>query len=131
MTNTFKLADIQDETRRRYAPVNIELGEDSSVELTALLRLDDKDRKAVLSTLDDIQTINDREDDAGAMTDDEYELLLDAIGGVLGIVSDGDAQKLLDAVADDENDVKLATLTSVLNLWIRGTQVGEAGNSSA
>lgn len=129
MTNSLTLDQIREESRRRYAPVTIEIGGDTTIELTSLLRLSKKDRESVLSSLDELKEIGNSEED-GDLSDSEKEACIDTIASIFKKVAKN-TRSLLDAIEDDEVDIQLATMTEILNIWLRSTQLGEARNSPA
>jgi hypothetical protein len=124
MSNTFTLANMVAETRRRFEPVTIELDEDTSFELPSVLRLGKKDRESVIDALDSVKEVrdSDSEDD---LDETETELVVEAMGLALTRINPK-AKKLLKAIEDEEPLVQLTILSDILGSWMERTQPGEA-----
>ncbi|QGH79695.1 tail assembly chaperone [Gordonia phage Anon] len=123
MPNIFKLDDIRLEAERRYAPTVIELGEDKSVTLTALLRLGEKDRKEVLDIVGKIHEVDEDLEEA------EAEAAVTAITEKLFEKIADKPKRLLKALDDEDSAIKSALHMQVLSAWMHGSQLGEAESS--
>ena len=62
MSNTFTLDALINETVRRYAPVEVDLGDGDIIELKALMRLGEKERKSVIASIEEINDLDYDED---------------------------------------------------------------------
>ena len=58
MSNTFTLDALINETVRRYAPVEVDLGDGDIIELKALMRLGEKERKSVIASIEEINDLD-------------------------------------------------------------------------
>ncbi len=127
MSNVFTLDALRAETIRRYAPTVIDLGGDSEVELSSILRLREKDRKEVLEI---IESLNDIEDDS----DDEADLIewseavVEACTKIFKLITPG-YKKLAAKLDHDDPKIKANLFTAVLTRWIGESQLGEAESS--
>jgi hypothetical protein len=130
MSNVFTLDALRQETIRRYAPTEVDLGDGNVVELCSILRLKEKDRSAVISAIEEIN-------DAEAVDDDDEDsvlewagLVVDSCAKIFRLITP--AHKKLIAKLDHEDPTIKANLyTAVLTRWVSDTQVGEAGPSPA
>jgi hypothetical protein len=131
MSNVFTLDALRNETIRRYAPTEIDLGDGATVELLSILRLREKDRKAVLAA---IESINDVELDEDS--DDEADLIewsesvVEACSKVFRLITPGH-KKLILKLEHDDPKIKANLFTAVLTRWIGESQLGEAESSPA
>ncbi|ASR77129.1 tail assembly chaperone [Mycobacterium phage MyraDee] len=130
MSNSYSLDDLRSETEKKFAPVKIGLSDGSEVELKSLLRLGKKTRDLVGDTLEDLKSINSDDDDDEELNEAEAELLVEAIAKILNLIASSPA-KLLKELDHPDALIKVTLMTQVLNKWIGGAQVGEAGNSPA
>lgn len=128
MSNTFTLDAIVAETVRRYAPVEVDLGDGDVVELKSLLRLREKDRKAVMEAIDEINDLeyddDADEDDLGAWSDAVSE----NCAKVFKIITGGH-KKLVAKLDHDDPIIKANLHTAVLSRWVGESQLGEAVSS--
>jgi len=126
MTNTLTLDDIRREAERRYAPVEIELTDGSTVELKPLLKLKKLEREEVSKILTEL---GDLEADEDEVDDEEIgDLICDAVAKIFRMVCDK-PKRLLAELDHEDPEIKASMYTSVLNQWIGVTQVGEAVSS--
>ena len=130
MSNVFTLDALREETIRRYAPTQVDLGDGEVVELTSLLRLKEKDRKAVVQAIEDINELEyDDEDDDDAIAE-WSEAVVEQCAKILRSIAD--SPKKLVAKLDHEDPIIKANLyTSVLSRWVGESQLGEAKPSPA
>ena len=126
MSNVFTLDALRQETIRRYAPTVVDLGDGNTVELTSLLRLREKDRKAVIAAIEDINDLDlsDDEEDEEALAE-WAESIVDACVKVFKLVCDS-PKKLLSQLDHEDPQIKANLHTAVLTRWVGETQVGEA-----
>lgn len=126
MSTVYTLDKIREDVDRQFAPLKIEVGDDPYV-LRNLLRIDGKDRDAVLDAMKDVEAAAATED-AETETDlDDVKRFTAAIDFVLSTVTaNGKGAKLIEAF---DGDMMLAM--RVLELWSEATQPGEARNSPA
>jgi hypothetical protein len=118
--NVFTLDALREESRKKFAPVQVGLSDESNVELRSILRLGKDDRKQVVAALGVINDLDIESDN-----EDDLELVVEQISKVLNVVCDKPA-KLLKELDDPELLIKVDLMTSVLNRWARETQLGEA-----
>lgn len=131
MTNTYKLDDVRDEARRKFAPVEIEVG-DTTVELKPLLRLRSNERKAVLDAFKEIRELDDIEEDEeddDELADEVAGKVCDAIARVLKLIASSPRKLIAELDREDDPRVRSDMYTTVLKLWAGETQLGEAGSS--
>lgn len=130
MSNTFTLDAIVSETVRRYAPVEVDLGDGDVVELKALLRLREKDRKTVMDAIEEINDL-DYDDDAD---DEDLGAWSDAVSEncakIFKIITPG-YKKLVAKLDHDDPIIKANLYTAVLSRWVGESQLGEAKSSPA
>lgn len=126
MSNVFTLDALRAETIRRYAPTEVVLGEGDTVELNSLLRLKDKDRRAVIEAIEEINTLDFDEDDDDVT--EWAEAVVDACTKVFKLITP--AHKKLVAKLDHEDPtIKANLFTAVLARWVGESQLGEAASS--
>jgi hypothetical protein len=129
MSNVFTLDSLRAETIRRYAPTQVDLGDGDVVELKSILRLGEKDRKAVLDAIEEINDLeysDETEDDLAEWAD----LVSEACGKVFKLIAS--SPKKLVARLDHEDPAIRANLhTAVLTRWVGESQLGEAKPSPA
>ncbi|AUV61983.1 tail assembly chaperone [Mycobacterium phage SWU2] len=120
MSNVFTLDAMRAEAREKFAPVVIELSDDTNVELTSFLKLTKEDRKTVKASLESLNKID--EDDE---SDEAVDNVVEIISKIFSIIANKPS-KLLRALEDDEPEVKLSMMTRILQSWLERAQVGEA-----
>ena len=128
MSNVFTLDALREETARRYAPTEVDLGDGTVVELKSILRLREKDRKAVLDAiteLNEIELEDDEDDDAVA---EWSEKVCDCTSKIFRLIASA-SKKLIVALEDDDPQIQANLHTTVLSRWIDGSQLGEASSS--
>jgi hypothetical protein len=131
MSNVFTLDALRQETIRRYAPTEVDLGDGDVVELKSLLRLKEKDRKAVIEAIEEINELDYDED-----ADDEADLLewsegvVSACTKIFRLISSA-PKKLIAGLDHEDPTIKANLYTAVLSRWVGESQVGEAKPSSA
>lgn len=129
MTNTFTLDALREATIRRYAPTVVDLGDDESVELKSILRLREKDRKAVIDAIEEINELEVDDEDEDAVIE-WSEAVVEACTKIYKIVAS--SPKRLTAALDHEDPTIKANLyTAVLTRWVSESQLGEALPSPA
>ncbi|EFV12942.1 phage tail assembly protein [Segniliparus rugosus] len=119
MSNVYTLDTLREELEAKYAPVRLRLpGESDPIVLKGLLRLGKKDRDEVLRL---INALEDSDADEGASLDAAaLDKQFETVVSVLTIVS-GRHKTLAKALDDD-----IALALRVFELWMEGTQPGEA-----
>ena len=131
MSNVFTLDALRDETIKRYEPVEILLSDDSSIELTSVLRLAKKDREAVLAAIEEINEIEDEFDEDDDEQVDRYaEKVCESIEKVFKLIANK-PKRLLVELDHEEPKIKVSLYTAVLSRWMGETQLGEAESSPA
>ncbi|AGK87502.1 tail assembly chaperone [Mycobacterium phage HINdeR] len=120
MSNVFTLDAIKAEARKKFAPVTIGLSDDTNVELTSFIKLSKEDRKTVKGLLESLNDIEDEDE-----SDEALDVVEETISKIFSLVANKPS-KLLRALEDDEREVKLATMTKILQAWLEQAQVGEA-----
>lgn len=129
MSNVFTLDALREETIRRYSPTEVDLGDGETVELKSLLRLGEKDRKAVLAAIEEINDIDqDDEDDESVL--EWAEAVVDACSKIFRIISSS-PKKLTTRLDHEDPTIKANLYTAVLTRWIGESQLGEAKPSPA
>lgn len=129
MSNVFTLDALREETIRRYAPTEVDLGDGEVVELKSILRLREKDRKAVLDAVEDINKLEYDDEDEDSLVE-WSEAVVDACAKVFKLVASS-PKKLIAGLEHDDPEIKANLYTAVLSRWISETQVGEARPSPA
>ena len=136
MSNVFTLDALRDETIKRYEPVEILLSDDSSIELTSVLRLAKKDREAVLATIEDVleEIVGEIEDEFDEDDDEQVdryaEKVCESIEKVFKLIANK-PKRLLVELDHEEPKIKVSLYTAVLSRWMGETQLGEAESSPA
>ncbi|AHJ86392.1 tail assembly chaperone [Mycobacterium phage 40AC] len=126
MSNAFTLDAIREATIRRYAPVQIELSDETTVELKPLLKLREKDRKVVLEAIKEINEIEESEepdDDDEEFVAEWAELVCDAVEKVFRLIANK-PKKLLAELDHDDPQIKANLYTAVLSRWVQVSQLG-------
>ena len=129
MSNVFTLDALREETIRRYSPTEVDLGDGDTVELKSLLRLGEKDRKAVLAAIEEINDIESDDDDEESVAE-WSEAVIEACSKIFRIISSS-PKKLISGLDHDDPTIKANLYTAVLTRWIGESQVGEAKPSPA
>lgn len=130
MSNVFTLDALREETIRRYAPTEVDLGDGDTIELRPLLRLREKERKAVMDAIAEINKL-DYDDDADDDAIAEWaEGVIAACAKVYKIITPS-FKKLMSALDHDDVTIKANLYTAVLSRWVGESQVGEAKSSPA
>lgn len=130
MSNAFTLDAMRDEIVRRYASTEVDLGDGNVVELAAILKLKEKDRKAVIDAIESINAIDSGDEDDEESLAEWSGLVVDACSKIFRLITP--AHKKLIAKLDHEDPTIKANLyTAVLTRWVSDTQVGEAKPSPA
>lgn len=115
MSNVYSLVDLKAGLDKEFAPVELDLPRGSKVVLRNVMRLDSKDRAAV------IEATKKFSDDA------DVDEMFEAVRVVLRTVADGNkGDSLVKEIGDD-----IALAMKIMNLWVEATQPGEAENSPA
>lgn len=128
MSNVFTLDALRQETIRRYAPTEVDLGDGETVELKSLLRLREKDRKAVVAAIEEITDLEIGDEDSEEAVEEWSEAVSEACSKIFRVIAT--APKKLTAKLDHEDPTIKANLhTAVLTRWIGESQVGEAESS--
>ena len=126
MSNTFSLDSFRAEVTKKFSPVVVELSDETEVELKALLRLGEKDRKAVVASLKDITDLkSDDEEEDDELIEEYSELICDAVAKVLKVIASS-PRKLLAELDHEDPRIKAALHTGVIEQWMSGAQLGEA-----
>lgn len=131
MGNVFTLDALREETIRRYAPTEVDLGDGTSVELQSILRLREKDRKAVMAAIEEINDLDfDDDDDDDEAIAEWSESVVESCEKIFRLVCSS-PKKLLVRLDHDDPQIKANLHTAVLARWVGETQVGEAESSPA
>ena len=118
MANVFTLDALREEVEKEYAPIVLVLPDGKEVQLRNLVRLPKKERSVALEYL---KQINELESNSAEGVD----TLVDVSVKLLALVSD-DGRALAKELGDD-----LSLVTKLLNVWMDGSQPGEAKSSPA
>lgn len=130
MSNAFTLDALRQETIRRYAATEVDLGDEGTVELKSLLRLKEKERKAVMdaiSEINDLEYDEDADDDAIA---EWAEGVVAVCVKIYKLITPG-YKKLIAALDHDDPTIKANLYTAVMTRWVGESQLGEAKPSPA
>jgi hypothetical protein len=130
MSNVFTLDALREETIRRYSPTRVELGDGKVVELKSLLRLREKERKAVISAIEAINGLDVSDDDDDESLAEWSEAVTERCGEIFELVA-STPKKLIAALDHEDPTIKANLYTAVLTRWIGESQVGEAQPSPA
>jgi hypothetical protein len=130
MSNVFTLDALREETIRRYAPTEIDLGDCDVVELTSLLRLRERDRKAVIAAIEEINSIETSDDDDEEAVLEWSEVVVESCAKIFRLISTA-PKKLIAKLDHEDPTIKANLYTAVLTRWVSETQVGEAKPSPA
>lgn len=124
MSNAFTLDALREETIRRYSSTEIDLGDGETVELKSLLRLGEKDRKAVLECIEQINAVDvDDEDDESVL--EWAENVIESCSKIFRIIASS-PKKLIAALDHEDPTIKSNLFTAVLSRWVGDSQLGEA-----
>lgn len=124
MSNTFTLDALREATIRRYAPVVVDLGEEGTVDLQPLLRLREKDRKAVVDAIEDINKVEFDDEDEDSILE-WSDAVVEACSKVLKIIASA-PKKLISALDHEDPTIKANLFTAVVTRWVGESQLGEA-----
>ncbi|AXH46768.1 tail assembly chaperone [Mycobacterium phage Acolyte] len=131
MSNVFTLDSLREETIRQFEPTKIELSDGSKVELKSILKIGEKAREAAMAVVDELQEIPEPEDDEDEEAVEEYaEAICEAVAKIFRLVTPK-YKRLLAELDHEDPQIKATLHTSVLNRWIKGSQLGEAESSPA
>lgn len=110
--NIFTLEDLDAAIEREYAPLRFQAGGEEFV-LRSLLRVEKKQRDAVVEKLKELDDNQEELDEDSALSTVQFVLKT--------VVADNKGAKLLKALGDD-----LLRCMKVLEKWTEATQPGEA-----
>jgi hypothetical protein len=125
MSNVFTLDALREETIRRYAPTEVDLGAGDVVELKSILRLPKKDRLTVVDLFESIPEFDEDEEDEEAVVAEWAEEVIEICSKILKIISSS-PKKLIAALDHEDVTIKANLFTAVLSNWVGESQVGEA-----
>ena len=120
MASTFTLESLKEETRKKFAPVTVELSDGSEVVLSSVLKLSSEDRKAVQKSLQTVADIDENDD-----SPETVDRLIEAISKIFYAIADKPA-RLLSEVDDPDPMVKVSLMSHVVSSWAKETNLGEA-----
>jgi hypothetical protein len=129
MSNVFTLDALREETIRRYSPTEVDLGDGDSVELKSILRLGEKDRKAVLEAIEEINDI-DYDDDDEELIAEWADEVVESCAKVFRVVASS-PKKLMSRLDHEDPAIRANLYTAVLSRWVGESQLGEAKPSPA
>ena len=112
MSNVFSLDSLREEADRLYKPLSVTLSDGTEATLQNLFRLNKKSRTSILEAVEAIGA------DETSVTD-----LINHIETIIKGVSTHSAQLL------KELDGDVAVSLKLIERWMEGTQLPEAGNS--
>lgn len=123
MPNLYSLADLRADLDREFAPVEVDLGS-GRVVLRNLMRINDKDRTAVLQSLAQLEDIDTDENETSLS---DVTLLSEAVEFILRTVAaDGQGAALVQALNGD-----MLLGLRIIERWSEATQAPEAQDSPA
>lgn len=123
MGNVFTLDALREETIRRYAPTEVDLGGEV-VELKSILRLREKDRKAVLDAIEELNKFEYDDEDEDSVREWSGKVV-EACSKVFKLIASS-PKKLIAGLEHEDPEIQANLFTAVLTRWISDTQVGEA-----
>jgi hypothetical protein len=129
MSNVFTLDALREETIRRYSPTEVDLGDGDSVELKSILRLGEKDRKAVLEAIEEINDI-DYDDEDEELVAEWADAVVESCAKVFRVVASS-PKKLMSRLEHEDPAIRANLYTAVLSRWVGESQLGEAKPSPA
>lgn len=129
MSNVFTLDALREETIRRYSPTEVDLGDGDSVELKSMLRLGEKDRKVVVSAIEELNALEVDDEDEDAVME-WAEAVVDACGKIFRVIA-SQPKKLVSKLDHEDPTIKANLHTAVLTRWVGESQLGEAKPSPA
>lgn len=115
MSNSFSLDDLREAVELKYGSLDIQVG-DKTVRLRNLMRLGDKARSRVIELSDGMRKTDDDNTDTSVLTA--------AIREVITLAAESNGKALADSIGED-----LGLGMHVYELYMKGTQAGEADNS--
>jgi hypothetical protein len=123
MSNVYNLDSLKADLDREFAPLSLEVGGEKLV-LRNLMRINEKEREAVLAALKEVESSDLDEENAKV---EDLSALGTHIETILKtVVADGKGPKLVENIGGD-----IALSTKLIELWVEATQPGEAENSPA
>lgn len=128
MGNIFTLDSLREETIRRYAPTEVDLGDGNVIELVSVLRLGKKDRDMVHSIVDELTSEELEDDEDDDAVSEWAESVVDSCSKILRLITPSH-KKLISRLDHDDPRIKANLFTSVIAEWIGGSQLGEAESS--
>ncbi|BBX09499.1 phage tail assembly protein [Mycolicibacterium aichiense] len=134
MTNTVDLDAIRAEARKKYQPVVIALGDDVTAELKPVLRMPKKDREAVLAAIreiSDLDDLNEDDEDDDELIDEYANEACSIIARALRLICTSPRRLLSELDKEEDPRIRAELYTTVLQVWARETQLGEAASSPA
>jgi hypothetical protein len=129
MSNVFTLDSLREETIRRYSPTEVDLGDGDSVELKSILRLGEKDRKAVIEAIEEINDI-EYDDEDEELVAEWADAVVDSCAKVFRVVASS-PKKLMSRLDHEDPAIRANLYTAVLSRWVGESQLGEAKPSPA
>jgi len=130
MSNAFTLDAMRDEIVRRYSPTEVDLGDGNVLELSSILKLREKDRKAVIDAIEEINAIETENEDDEESVAEWSGLVVDACSKIFRVITPAH-KKLIARLDHEDPTIKANLYTAVLTRWVSDTQVGEAKPSPA
>lgn len=130
MANVFTLDALREETIRRYSPTTVELGDGKTVELKSLLRLREKERKAVLDAIESINELDYNDDDDEDTTAEWADSVARYCNEIFVLIASS-PKRLTSGLYHEDPIIKANLYTAVLSRWIGESQLGEAKSSLA
>lgn len=115
MGNVFTLESLHEELEREYAPLRFQ-ADGTEYVLRSVLRIDKKDRDAVMEQLKELETEGDEVDEDKALAAVKFVLKT--------VTSDRKGERLVKLLGDD-----LLACMKLMEKWTEATQPGEAQDS--
>jgi Mycobacteriophage tail assembly protein len=133
MANTFTLDNLRADIDKEFSPVRLTLSDGDEIVMRSILRLGEKDRKAVLEHITKLQEAGSEVEPSGDAEKDtaegakRFEALQKHSSAIIEkIAQKGKGRKLL---AELDGDVPLTL--RIISTWIEATEPGEAESSPA
>lgn len=129
MSNVYTLDTLKADLDKEFAPLQIDVGGEN-LTLRNLMRVNDKDREAVLGALKTVEEYSTSEDEDSEEDEERSAEEIAAVSAAIttiftAVTANGKGRKLVESI---DGDLMLGM--KIMELWTEATQPGEASNSS-
>lgn len=119
---TFTLDQLKSDVEKNYATLSIEIGENDTIDLRNILRIDKAPRAEIMDQLDKLDKVQKNEDLGQS---EQLEQTTKIARDIVSRAAGKRGKDLLAVIGEDD-----ALLMEILSKWTEATQAGEAENSS-